>query len=590
MKQSIREIINTYGKEKKIFYTLSFLLSACAGVLAIAPFWALYLIVKAFVTAGFAMSREVLMPYLKLLAFTQLGYIITLFGSLTCSHFLAFRVEMNMRILGMKKLIRLPLGYFEHHDSGVLRRRVDEGASLTHTYLAHNLPDLWRNMFIVLSFVGLTLLVDLRLGLVNLAGMLFAFLVMGRLMTLETQKLMKEFIKEFIKGGETISATGAEYIRGIPLVKVFQQSVESFLEFSKAIEDYSAVSTKVVFAFRKPMIAISGIFLVPTLVLMPFTLLLMQRSAMPMVVLAKGILMLMFSFLSMMQFITIAKIQETKEQFLQSLAPFLTLEQEMEQEVMEKPSIQEEGIVMKHVTFRYPGREKPVLQDFSFHFKPNTSYALVGPSGSGKSTVLKLIARLYDVDEGSIFYDGKDVRSFTEDERFSHLAMVFQEQSLLHTSLRENITMGLNVDDDEVYEALKKASCEDLLKRMSLDDIIGTGGTYVSGGEAQRLSIARALLRDRKIMLFDEASAYADAENERKLEQTINALKAHTLTISIAHRMSSIQDADEILVLEDGKLVDHGNHEALMARSALYKNLVKEYEKSVQWSIEEARK
>lgn len=587
-KISLKSVIDRFGSEKKIDYILSMIFSMIAGVLSIIPLFLLYLLIKEFIFNKFSLSVDIVTKYAIWILLSQIVAIIVTFLSGIFSHNVAFRVEKNIRQYSIEKLLKLPIGYFETTQSGVIRRQIDDQASKTHTYIAHNVPDFLKGMMIPICILILMFYVDWRFSLLIIGltfiGMLYLFKTMG--------DDMKNQMKDYVVFGENLSSSGTEYIRGIPVVKVFQQTVESFQSFYKAIMDYDKFSKRIVFGMRKGMIFATVLISSSTLILIPVTLILMRGSENPLIVFTDGIFMIVLSFLIFSSVMLIMKINQDKEVFLNSISGIENIFEKKEQEIISEDVNKEddEGISFKNISFTYPNRKRKAIKDFDFHFDKNKSYALVGGSGSGKSTILKLMIRLYDPDSGEISINGKDIRIMSSHEIFDDIAIVFQDSSLLNNTLRENITMGMKTSDDEILDAMKKAQCMDIYERIgSLDKKIGTEGTYVSGGEAQRLSIARAFLRKRPILLLDEASAYADAENEVKITEAIEKLKKNTTTISIAHRLSSIKSSDCILFMNDGKLKDYGSHEELMKKSDEYRDLVEEYEKTVSWTIEEVK-
>ncbi|MDO5732767.1 MAG: ABC transporter ATP-binding protein [Eubacteriales bacterium] len=589
-KVSLKWAIQQFGEDKKIYATISLLLSAISGVLSILPLFYLYLLVREFVEAEFHIPMEAVRHYAILIAITQVVAILCTLLSGVASHVLAFRVEKSIRYQGIAKLMRLPISYFEAEDSGAIRRRIDDQAGQTHAYIAHNMPDMTRGMMIPLSLILLMFYIDYRLALVILAFAIVGVVVMMTMVA----KTMKSEMAQFTQFGERLSVSGSEYIRGIPVVKVFQQTVERFQNFYEDILAFDGIAKRIVFGFRGGMISSTVIISAATLVLIPVALWLMSISGHPSRVFADAIFMILLSFLIYSTLMAILSINESKEQCNQALMGIAKILDTPDASVTVLPEREETGITFEDVSFTYAGRKRPAIEHFSFHFEANKSYALVGASGSGKSTLLKLLLHLYDLESdsssGSIRVNGREVRSLHTSELCNQIAVVFQTSSLLHKSLRENITMGLDCSDEEIFNAMREAQCMDIYERIgSLDAKLGPGGTYVSGGEAQRLAIARAFLRHRPILLLDEASAFADSENEVLITAAIERLKQDTMTIASAHRLSSIRNADEILLLSEGHLVAHGPHEQLMAESNEYRAIVEEYERAAEWTIQEGQ-
>ncbi|MDO5714420.1 MAG: ABC transporter ATP-binding protein [Tissierellia bacterium] len=583
-KITIKSVIKKFAPEKKHLYGVTLVTSGLAGIMQVIPFYLVYKLIEELLLQNMNLGMERVREYAIYIFVTQVMGILANFGALYASHSLAFRVETNMRKNGVTHLVTLPIGFFQNEDTGRLRRVIDDNASQTHTFLAHIFPDMTSAMVIPLLLILIIVFVDLRLGFVCIIGIVLSFVFMGSIMA---NSEMREKMNDYATSGEQLNISGVEYIRGIPIVKVFNQSVESFQKFYESIMDYDRRAKDLVFGFKRPMIFNILSLNAPAILLGPIALFLLQGDAHPKELFVKAIFYIIISFLLQSAFMKVTTINEAQQQFqvaLNRLEDILALEPG---KVEEHPSVSEKGVLLKDVVFTYPNREEKVLDHVNFHFEKGKSYALVGGSGSGKSTLIKLIARLYDVDQGGIYVEGKDVRSYEMEDLLNHMAIVFQETSLLKGTLRENITMGQEYSDQEVLQAMKNAQCMDIYERMdkNLDTFIGTKGTFVSGGEAQRIALARAFLKNSDILLLDEASAYADTENEEKIRKSIALLKKNKLTISIAHRLNSIKGSDVILVLKEGSIIASGSHNELMENSREYRELFNEYKGSIDWKI-----
>ena len=585
-KISIKNVITFYAKEKMPLYYLTVIFSAIYGILSVIPYYLIWQIARELIINGTSADKNKIVSYAIYIFISQIIGIIVSFSGLMASHLLAFRIEKNIRHNAINHLLSLPIGYFENEDTGRIRRMIDDNASKTHTFIAHMFPDIASSTVIPILFIIMILSIDYRLGLLCIAGVIIGMANMFSLMGPKTKELMGEYMQS----SENLSINGVEFIRGIPVVKVFNQSVESFQRFYASIMDYDEKAKFFVNFCKKPMIFYTLSLFMPTILLGPLTMILIRHSSSPLELLSKSILYILMSMLLHSVLMKLATVSEAKNMFFISIEKLNDIFENKQMPNMNIEKTNQEGISFENVSFTYMGKETPAINDISFNFEKNKTYALVGASGSGKSTLLELIGRFYDIDKGSIKIDGQDIRSIDEDILLSKLAIVFQESKLLKRTLRENITMGKNYSDDEILNAIKLSGCEDILSNMKngLDTMIGEQGTYVSGGEAQRISIARAFLRNPDILLLDEATAYADPENEHKISESIEKLKQGKTCIMIAHRLNSITNVDKILIMQHGKLIDSGNHEELMQNSPYYRQLYENYSKSIKWRVANA--
>jgi len=445
------------------------------------------------------------------------------------------------------------------------------------------MPDMASAVVVPILMIVLILVVDIKLGIICLLGIAFAMASMSMMMGPKTKKLMEEYMTT----SENLGISGVEFIRGMPVVKVFNQTIESFQKFYSVIMDYDEKAKFFVNYCKLPMTLYTLALYLPTILIGPITIILINGADQPLKLLTDSILYIIISMNLHSSLMRLAILSESRNQFavtMQKLDTIFDLDPIKEFDYDKKD---ESGIVFDQVTYTYTGKDTPALSNISIHFEKNKTYALVGESGSGKSTLLNLIGRFYDIDKGQIRLNGVNIKSIKESELMSKLAIVFQENKLLKMTLRENICMGRDYSDAEITSAIEASSCQNILARMDngLDTIIGQKGTYISGGEAQRISIARAFLKDAPILLLDEATAFADPENENKILKSLEKLKANRTTIMIAHRLNSIKNVDEIIVMKKGQILDKGKHDYLIDNCAYYKDLYKNYSKSIEWRV-----
>lgn len=581
-KTSISSIVNLYGQDKKLFYPLSILVSIFSGIVTIAPYYFVWKISMELILAGH-LNIRLIKTYALYIFISQVIGILTSLLSQYFSHILAFRVEKNIRKNAVSHLMKLPIGFFENEDSGRIRRMIDDNASKTHSFIAHIMPDMASAFIIPVLMLALIVLVDIRLGAICLLGIAFAIASMSMIMGPKTKKLMEDYMTT----SEKLGISGVEFIRGMPVVKVFNQTVESFQKFYSAIMDYDQKAKFFVNHCRLPMSLYTLALYLPTILIGPITILLIDGVDQPLKLLTDSILYIMITMNLHSSLMKLASLSEAKNQFMVTIQKLDTIFDLEPMKEIEYPQFDETGIVFDQVSYTYPSKDLPAITNINLHFDRNKTYALVGESGSGKSTLLNLIGRFYDIDEGQIRIDGVNIKSLTEDDLMSKLAIVFQENKLLKKSLKDNLCMGHSYSDKQIDQAIETSSCQDILSRMEngLDTMIGQKGTYISGGEAQRISIARAFLKDSPILLLDEATAFADPENENKIQKSLEKLKANKTSIMIAHRLNSIKNVDEIIVMKKGQILDKGDHDYLMNNCDYYADLYNNYSKSIEWRV-----
>jgi len=511
--------------------------------------------------------------------------ILVYFAALMCTHIAAFRTARNMRHTGVAHILELPLGFFKGNQSGRLRKIIDDNAALTEDLLAHKLADLTAAVVTPIAAVILLFSFDWRMGLLCLLTMILAFVCMASMMGGKNAGFFHRYQREI----EKMSAEAVEYVRGIPVVKVFQQTVYSFKAFYEAIQSYSDLASQYAMSCRNGqtsfLTCINGGFAL----LIPAALLLASGGN-GWEVLADFIFYALFAPACGAM---INRIMYASESVMEANEAMMKLDQILEQKPLEETANpkkpENETVSFEHVTFQYPGTEHPALKDVSFTAKEGTVTGLVGPSGGGKSTAASLIPRFWDVQNGHVRIGGVDVRDMDSRELMKHVAFVFQDTKLFKVSLLENIRMSRpSATVEEVKAAAHAAQCDDILEKLpaGLDTVVGTKGVYLSGGEAQRIALARAILKDAPIVVLDEATAFADPENEALIQKAFGELTRGKTVLMIAHRLSTVRNADKILVIYKGSVREQGSHEELLAAGGLYAEMWSDYQKAAAWKVE----
>ena len=521
------------------------------------------------------------------------GGILIYFLGLMCTHLAAFRTAANIRKQGMAHVMRAPLGYFDTNASGLIRSRLDAAAADTETLLAHNLADIVGTFTLFLSMLALMLVFDWRMGVACLLAAVISILAMFSMMGGKNAGLMAEYQA----AQDRMAKAGTEYVRGIPVVKIFQQTVYSFKAFQQAIEDYSTKAEhyqgdicRVPQSINLTVTEGAFLFLVPVvLFLAPGALAsgdfegLVTNFAFYAVfsaILSTALARIMFAASGMMLADTaLGRIQPVMD------APTLP--------APDKPQTPKDNrVVFRDVSFTYDGAQTPALSHLSFTAEPGETVALVGPSGGGKTTAASLIPRFWDVDEGTVEVGGVDVRQIDPHVLMDQVAFVFQNNRLFKASILENVRAARpNASREQVLAALEAAQCSDILEKLpqGLDTVIGTEGTYLSGGEAQRVALARAILKDAPIVVLDEATAFADPENEALIQKAFARLTKGRTVIMIAHRLSTVVGADKILVLDNGQLIEQGTHKELIVAGGLYTQMWTDYNQAIRWKMESGK-
>ena len=581
-KQSSLARLFAYAGNYKYLTILSWILSVISAWIALVPFYYIWKIIREVLNAAPDYSQaEHLSSYGWSAVLSALLSMVIYIGALMCSHIAAFRVQANMRSEMMHHIVTLPLGFMDSEGSGKIRKTVNECSAATETYLAHQLPDQAGAYATPVGLLVLLLVFDWRLGLLSLVPVGLAFLIMGSMMG----KKMEQKMKEYQNALEEMSSEAVEYVRGIPVVKTFGQSVFSFKRFRTSIEKYEKWTIAYTEDLRIPMVAYT------TIINAVFTILI---AAAFFFTASNTFLLNLLFYIIITPIITVTlnKIMFSSENKMIVADALARVDGIMDRRPLEESGREEQpkdhSIIFERVSFRYEDAAKDALHQINLKIGEGEHVAFVGPSGGGKTTLASLIARFFDVTEGAVKIGGVDVRDIPSKELLEQASFVFQDRKLLKMSIYDNVRMGKkDASREEVMEALKNAQCEDIIEKLpdGMDTIIGTKGTYVSGGEAQRLSIARAMLKNAPILILDEATAFADPDNETKVQEAFSRLSKGKTVVMIAHRLSSVTNADRIFVLKDGEIEESGTHESLEKANGLYAHMWEKYNQSVCWKV-----
>ena len=569
-----------YAGKKSVLLYIAMVMSAVSGIMVLMPMVFIHRIVNTLIlneTVDFSYVRE---NSIYAAAFAGLGLCIYLIG-LVLSHIFAFEVEDTIIKTSVKKLIHKPLGYFDDKESGRIRNVIVSGASETHSFLAHQLPDMAMTIISPIVLLVFFFMFNWKLGLASMIPMVIGMILMSAMMTSETKKMKDEYYAELSE----LSSQTVEYVRGIPVVKTFAQSVESFNKLYSLIIKIKDGVLKLTMSYTNKMSWFETVSTSTAFFLVPVALLLIKCNGNLSNVVADSVIYFLIGptfAVFIMRSATITQFSYFAELALNKIENILEFDDFM---YGDKTS-SDVGIEFKNVSFSYGGEN--VLDTISFKVNKGERVALVGSSGSGKTTVARLTARFYDTKSGEIFIGGINIKDFEKESLMRKIAFVFQNSKLFKMSLRENLLIGKpDATDEEIDNAVINSGSKEIIERLEngLDTVYGTKGTYFSGGEAQRLSIARAFLKDADIIILDEATAFADPENEHLIQESFKKLSKNKTTLMIAHRLSTVIDADKILVIDNGKIIEEGKHADLIDMNGHYKKLWEEYQKSVNWKI-----
>ena len=583
-KQSNLSRLLSYAGRYRNFTYASWILSAVSALIALVPFWYIWKIIKEVleVSPNFSEAENIVSNGIWAVVFAFLSFLVYT-GGLMCSHVAAFRIATNMRIDLAEHIAKLPLGFVDSFGSGRLRKIVNDSTGAAETYLAHRLPDKYAAIATPLGLLAMLLVFDWRLGLLSLVPVFIAFSIMSAM----TGKRMAEKMKQYNNALENMSNEAVEYVRGIPVVKTFGQSVFSFKKFKGTIDEYAKWVIAYTKDMRVPMMiytaAANGVFAFLIAGALWFS--------------ANGVTnefllnLIFYIIITPVISLTLTRIMFMSEDgmivsdALSRVDGVLSAAFMPESEKKEYPK--DPSVTLSDVHFSYDGK-KEVIRGVSMNIGAGQTVAFVGPSGGGKSTLASLIARFFDVKGGSIKIGGSDIRNIPKEKLMESVSFVFQDSKLIKATVSENVKMGKpDASDLEVAEALKIARCDDIIEKLpnGINTVIGTKGVYLSGGEQQRLTIARAVLKNAPVLILDEATAFADPDNEVKVQAAFSELSKGKTVIMIAHRLSTVQNADCIYVIADGKIVESGTHNELMKKNGLYAKMQNDYQSSVKWKV-----
>ena len=571
--------------KRKVLLPAAMLLSALSALAGMLPYILIWLIVRELLEYGEITSSGNVVTYAWWAAGMAVASIVLYFAALMSSHLAAFRVESNLRKEAMRQIVRMPLGFFDINTSGRIRKIIDDNAGVTHSFLAHQLPDLAATFLVPLVAVILIFMFDWILGLACIVPVIIAMLVMGFMMNAEGRQFMKSYMTSL----EEMNTEAVEYVRGIPVVKVFQQTIYSFKNFHRCIMNYNKMVFGYTRMWEKPMSLYTVIINGFVFFLAPLAILLIGYSGNYASVLLNFFLFVLITPVFSQSIMKSMYLNQALGQASEAIGRLENLVAYEHLTVVEHPQpVKEFSIQFEKVSFSYPGANQKAVDDVSFTIPQGNTVALVGASGGGKTTIARLVPRFWEATEGKVLIGGINVREIAPEELMKHISFVFQNTKLFKTSLLENIKYGNpNATMEEVERAVDMAQCREIINKLplGLNTKIGTEGTYLSGGEQQRIVLARAILKNAPIIVLDEATAFADPENEHLIQQALKELTKGKTVLMIAHRLSSITDADNILVIDKGKIAEQGTHAKLLEKQGIYYNMWNEYQQSVRWTI-----
>ena len=571
--------------KRKVLLPAAMLLSALSALAGMLPYILIWRIVRELLEHGEITSSGNVVTYAWWAAGMAVASIVLYFAALMSSHLAAFRVESNLRKEAMRQIVRMPLGFFDINTSGRIRKIIDDNAGVTHSFLAHQLPDLAATFLVPLVAAILIFVFDWILGLACIVPVIIAMLVMGFMMNAEGRQFMKSYMSSL----EEMNTEAVEYVRGIPVVKVFQQTIYSFKNFHRCIMNYNKMVFGYTRMWEKPMSLYTVIINGFVFFLAPLAILLIGYSGNYASVLLNFFLFVLITPVFSQSIMKSMYLNQALGQASEAIGRLENLVAYEHLTVVEHPQpVKEFSIQFEKVSFSYPGANQKAVDDVSFTIPQGNTVALVGASGGGKTTIARLVPRFWEATEGKVLIGGINVREIAPEELMKYISFVFQNTKLFKTSLLENIKYG-NPDAtmEEVERAVDMAQCREIINKLplGLNTKIGTEGTYLSGGEQQRIVLARAILKNAPIIVLDEATAFADPENEHLIQQALKELTKGKTVLMIAHRLSSITDADNILVIDKGKIAEQGTHANLLGKQGIYYHMWNEYQQSVRWTI-----
>ena len=581
---SVFKRLTPYMQSRKILFPFALLFSALSAIAGMIPFIYVWFIVRELFTATGNISYDMVKHYAIIAVIFSAASVLLYFAALVCSHLVAFRVEGNIRRFTIKKLLMLPLGFFDRNPSGRIRKILDDNATVTHTFIAHELPDLSGTLIIPIAALVLLFVFDWRLGIASIVPIAYAIVTLGTKMNKS-----KDFMQKYMKSLEDMNTEAVEYVRGIPVVKVFQQTIYSFKNFYNTIEDYHKMVVAYSSSWKFIMCSYTTLINGVALLLVPTAILIITNSGN----IAATIIDLMLYILvtpvfsqNIMRSMYLSQALNNASiaiNSIESLTNYPNLA-----EPTNPQQIKNFDIEFRNVDFTYPGTENQVLKGISFSIKEGQTVALVGASGGGKSTIAKLVPRFFDVTGGEILIGGAPIKEIPKEVLMKKTSFVFQNTRLFKKSILENVRYGTpEASIESVNKALDLAQCREIIDRLpeGINTVIGTKGTYLSGGEQQRIVLARAILKNAPIVVLDEATAFADPENEHLIQKALQTLSKGKTVLMIAHRLTSIVNADQILVVQGGEIVERGTHKELVEKGGIFAKMWSDYQQSVTWTI-----
>ena len=563
----------------------SVVLSAVNGLLSLVPFIFLWLVVRTLLTADGNLADTPVWDYAIAAFAVSVANVLLYFVALMLSHLSAFRIETNMRRTAMKRLMCVPLGFFDTQNTGRMRKIIDEDSSQTHTFVAHILPDVAGSVVAPIGIIVLLLAVDWQLGIAAMVPIVCAFGIMGYMMNPKNN----DFQRMYLDAQEKMSAEAVEYVRGIPVVKVFQQTVFSFKRFHDSIINYRDLVIRYTLLWRTPMSAYTIAINAFAFLLVPTGIILIGHGGETAIIVSD---MVLYVLIAPIIAANVMKAMHLSQNLFLANEAVDRLEKLTATPPLPESSEPEKAaafdVSLRNVSFRYEAAERDAVSHIDLDIPQGKTVALVGASGSGKTTITRLIPRFWDVREGSLKIGGVDVRHLDKATLMRNVSFVFQNTRLFKTSILENIRYG-NPDAtiEQVNRAVDLSQSREIIERLpqGLNTVIGAEGTYLSGGEQQRIVLARAILKDAPIVVLDEATAFADPENEHLIRQAFAHLTRGKTVLMIAHRLTTVQDADNIVVVDKGRIAEQGTHQQLMEQATLYYKMWNEYQKSVAWKL-----
>lgn len=583
-KQSDLSRLLDYAGKRKYFSYASWVLAALSALVSLAPFYFIFNIIKEVIKTSpdFGNAKNLIFNGWMAVLFAVVGYLLYI-AALMCSHMAAFRVATNMRKDVLNHLVKLPLGYVEEVGSGRLRKIINDSTAASETYLAHQLPDKAVAVATPIGLIALLFIFDWKLGILSLIPVVLAFLIMASM----TGKKMAQKMREYQNSLNAMSNEAVEYVRGIPVVKTFGQTVFSFKRFKATIDNYEKWVISYTKDLRIPMMlytaAINSVFVFLIAAALIFT-----KNG----VTNEFLLNLIFYIIiTPVISLTLTKMMYQSENAmivadaLQRIDTVLEAKPLPEPETGKVPS--DSSVEFRNVSYSYDGI-KNAVENISLNIPAGSTVAFVGPSGSGKSTLANLVSRFFDVSEGKIIVGGADVRNIKKDVLMDNVSFVFQNSHLIKGTILDNVRMARpDASKEEVIKALEDACCMDIIEKMpdGINTVIGTNGIYLSGGEKQRIAIARVMLKNSPIVILDEATAFADPDNEVMVQKAFSELAKNRTVIMIAHRLSTVAGADRIYVLKDGKIEEYGKYNELINNGGMFSKMWNDYRHSVDWKV-----